>query len=75
MNWKDLKLGRKFFVAFGLVIALLILVAYWSISGIGGIVDNAGEVIEGNQLRTEMEDKYVQHLQWASDVSELLTDD
>ena len=75
MNWKDLKLGRKFFIAFGLVIGLLILVAYWAISGIGGIVDNAGEVIEGNQLRTEMEDKYVQHLQWASDVSELLTDD
>ena len=75
MKWKDLKLGRKFFVAFGLVIALLVLVAYWAIHGIGGIVDNAGEVIEGNQLRTEMENKYVQHLHWASDVSELLTDD
>jgi methyl-accepting chemotaxis protein len=75
MKWKDLKLGRKFFIAFGLVIALLILVAYWAIYGIGGIVDNAGEVIEGNKLRTEMENKYVQHLQWASDVSKLLTDE
>jgi methyl-accepting chemotaxis protein len=75
MKWKDLKLGRKFFVAFGLVIALLILVAYWAINGIGGIVGNAEEVIEGNKLRTEMETKYVQHLQWANDVSKLLTDD
>ena len=75
MKWKDLKLGRKFFVAFGLVIALLILVAYWAIHGIGGIVGNAGEVIEGNKLRTEMETKYVQHLQWAQDVSKLLTDE
>ncbi len=75
MKWKDLKLGRKFFVAFGLVIALLILVSYWAINGIGGIVGNAEEVIEGNELRTEMEQKYVQHLQWAQEVNKLMTDD
>jgi methyl-accepting chemotaxis protein len=74
MKWKDLNLGRKFFIAFGLVIALLILVAYWAIDGIGGIERDASEVIEGNKLRTEMEDKYVDHLKWASDVSKLLTD-
>lgn len=74
MKWKDLKLGKKFFIAFGLVIALLILVAYWAIHGIGGIVGNAEEVIQGNKLRTEIEEKYVQHLHWASDVSKLLTD-
>jgi methyl-accepting chemotaxis protein len=75
MKWKDLKLGHKFFIAFGLLIALLILVAYWAIYGIGGIVGNAGEVIEGNKLRTELEDRYVEHLQWGNEVSELLTDD
>ncbi len=74
MKWKDLKLGNKFFVAFGLVIALLILVAYWAINGIGGIVGNAEEVIHGNELRTELEEKHVQHLKWVGDVSKLLTD-
>jgi len=74
MKWKDLKLGRKFFVAFGLVIALLILAAYWAIHGIGGIVNDAEEVIQGNELRTEIEEKYVDHLHWAADVSGLLTD-
>ena len=74
MKWKDLKLGSKFFIAFGLIIALLILVSYWSINGIGGIVGNAEEVIEGNKLRTEMEDKYVQHLLWSKQVNQLLTD-
>ena len=73
MKWKDLKLGRKFFIAFGLVIALLILAAYWAIHGIGGIVNNAEEVIQGNELRTEIEEKYVDHLHWAGEVSELLT--
>jgi methyl-accepting chemotaxis protein len=75
MKWKNLKLGRKFAVAFGLVIALLVTVAIWAITGIGGIVGNAEEVIEGNVLRTEMNEKYVQHLQWAGQVAQLLTDD
>ncbi|HKK59437.1 MAG TPA: methyl-accepting chemotaxis protein [Salinivirga sp.] len=75
MKWKNLKLGRKFFVAFGIVLLLLAVVAFWAINGIGGIVSNAGEVIEGNKLRTEMNEKYVQHLQWAGDVAQLLTDD
>lgn len=75
MTWKDLKLGRKFLVAFGLVISLLIVVATWAIYGIGNIVDNGQQVIGGNKLRTEMEEKYVQHLKWAQDVNRLLTDD
>ena len=75
MKWKNLKLGRKFFIAFGLVLTLLAVVAFWAINGIGGIVTDAEEVIEGNELRTEMNQKYVQHLQWAGDVAQLLTDD
>ncbi|MEE4196912.1 MAG: methyl-accepting chemotaxis protein [Bacteroidales bacterium] len=75
MKWKDIKLGKKFFISFGLVIALLVVVAFWAINGIGGIVNNAEEVIQGNQLRTELEHKYVQHLQWAQEVNKLLTDD
>jgi methyl-accepting chemotaxis protein len=75
MKWKNLKLGKKFTVAFGLIIALLAVVAIWAITGIGGIVSNAEEVIEGNVLRTDMNEKYVQHLQWAGQVAQLLTDD
>ena len=75
MKWKDLKLGKKFFLSFGLIIILLVVVAFWAINGIGGIVGNAEEVIEGNKLRTDLEHKYVQHLLWASEVNKLLTDD
>ncbi|MDA3866147.1 MAG: methyl-accepting chemotaxis protein [Salinivirgaceae bacterium] len=75
MSWKNIKLRGKFIIAFGLVLGLLSLVAVWSISGIGGIVENAGEVIEGNELRTNMNEKYVQHLLWAEKIATLLTDD
>lgn len=75
MNWKNLRLSGKFTVAFGLVILLLVIVAFWAINGIGRIVNNAEEVIDGNKLRTTLEEKYVDHLKWSSDVSQLLTDD
>jgi methyl-accepting chemotaxis protein len=75
MKFKNLKLGKKFFVSFGIIILLLGLTAVWSINGIGGIVNNAEVVIDGNKLRTDLEHKYVQHLHWAQDVNELLTND
>ena len=75
MKWKDIKLGRKFFIAFGAIVLVLGVVAFWSISGINGIVGDAEEVIDGNKLRTELEHKYVQHLHWAQNVNELITND
>ncbi|MBI9063731.1 MAG: CZB domain-containing protein [Marinilabiliaceae bacterium] len=75
MKWNNLKLGRKFFLAFGIIIALLIISGYWAINGIGLIVDNAEEVIGGNKLRTNLESKYVDHLLWAQEVNKLLTDE
>lgn len=73
MKWKNLKLGRKFFIAFGAIVSVLTLVALWSVFGINGIINNASQVIEGNKLRTDIENKYVQHLLWAQKVNDLLT--
>lgn len=75
MNWRNLKLGNKFFVAFGVIITLLIACAFWSIFGIGGVVTDATEVIDGNKLRVVLENKYVQHLKWTQKVGSLLTDE
>ena len=75
MKWKDLKLSGKFTYGFGTIIVLISAVILFAIKGIGGIVNNAEEVIEGNKLRTDIEEKYVQHLNWATEVNKLLTDD
>ncbi len=75
MNWKNVKLGKKFFLAFGSVVIFLIVVAFWAINGIGNIIGNAGQVIDGNKLRTDLEHKYVQHLLWSQEVNKLLTDE
>jgi methyl-accepting chemotaxis protein len=75
MNWKNLKLITKFSIGFGSVIILLIIVSYWALSGISGIIDNAEEVVEGNKLRTELKQRHVDHLKWASTVSNFVSDE
>ncbi len=75
MKWKDVKLGSKFTVAFGTVILLLATVAMWSIGGINGIVSDADEVISGNQLRTDLEVKYVQHLKWVLKLNDFISNE
>ncbi|SKA83691.1 methyl-accepting chemotaxis sensory transducer [Paucidesulfovibrio gracilis DSM 16080] len=73
-HWKDVRLGGKFFIGFGLVLGLLGVLSVWAVLGIGGIVRNAGEVIEGNKLRGDFVLRIVDHLKWAEQVNELITD-
>ncbi|WP_075590355.1 methyl-accepting chemotaxis protein [Labilibacter marinus] len=75
MNWNNIKLGRKFGIAFGAIILVMVVTGFWAIFGIGGIVSDAEEVIDGNKLRADLEEKYVDHLLWANQVSKLLTDE
>ncbi|MCW3785066.1 methyl-accepting chemotaxis protein [Plebeiibacterium sediminum] len=75
MKWNDLKLSKKFGIAFGAIIIVMILTATWGLLGISEILTDAEEVIDGNKLRAELETKYVDHLLWVNDVNRLLTDE
>ena len=75
MAWKDIKLSGKFFTGFGLIIIAAVVMAGFAIIGIQGIVRDAGEVIEGNKLKGLMEEKTVDHLNWAAKVSIFLSDE
>lgn len=75
MRWRDVKLKWKFAIGFGTVLILLVLVAGWSIFGIGGVLVNAEAVISGNKLDAELAQKEVDHLNWAAKVNALLTDE
>ncbi|MCW3805219.1 methyl-accepting chemotaxis protein [Plebeiibacterium marinum] len=74
MKWNDFKLGRKFALAFGIIIAVMIVTGVWALFGINAILKDANEVIDGNKLRAQLEERYVDHLLWANDVNKLLTD-
>lgn len=75
MKWKNLKLRTKLGIGFGFVLALLGTVVTITIFGIGGIMDNAEEVIGGNKLRTEISQRVIDHLNWTENVSQYLNDD
>lgn len=75
MNLKNMTIGKKIGAGFGLVIILLIILGGLSFMGVGGIVNNAGEVIDGNKLDGNLAQKEVDHLNWVNKVNALLTDE
>jgi methyl-accepting chemotaxis protein len=75
MSWKNLTIGRRISVGFGVVIVLLALAGGLSYQGVGTIVNNADEVITGNKLDANLAQKEVDHLNWAGNVCALFTND
>ena len=75
MNWKNMTIGKKIATGFGVIILFLIVLATMSFMGVGGIVNNASQVIEGNKLDGNLAQKEVDHLNWANKVNALLTDE
>ena len=68
-------LGKKIGAGFGTILTLLCVVGVWSLLGVTGIVTNATEVIDGNKLKGLMVEKEVDHLNWANQVGQLITND
>ncbi|MBU1343718.1 MAG: CZB domain-containing protein [Proteobacteria bacterium] len=75
MRWQDMTIGKKIGTGFGIVLLLLIILGGVSFTGVGGIVKNASEVIEGTALDGELAQKEVDHLNWIVQVNKLITDD
>ncbi len=73
--FQQMSIGKKIGAGFGVILLMVACLASWSIYGVAGIVDNAGEVIDGNKLRAEMVQREVDHLNWAGKVNSLLTDE
>ncbi len=71
---KQWTIGKKITFGFGLVLVALAVLAIWSVTGIGTIVKDAGEVIEGNKLKGEMTQKEVDHLNWVNQLTAFLND-
>jgi len=74
MNWRNLKLWIKLSVAFGSITLILSVVSIWSVVGISGIVNSAKVILKGNELRANLESKYIQHLKWAGELTHFIND-
>jgi len=67
--WKKIRLRQKFAAGFGIILLLIVALAWWAISGIGEIIHNADGVIDSSRLRGEMLQREVDHLNWALKLS------
>ncbi|MBF0383440.1 MAG: CZB domain-containing protein [Magnetococcales bacterium] len=73
--WGNLSLGKKILVGIGTVLLLLVVVGGWSLKGIGQMVDDGIEVVEGNRLKGEILQREVDHLNWVNRVSTFINDE
>ncbi len=74
-KWNEWPVGRKIGTGFGIVVFLVFAISTASVFGVRKIVVNAEEVIGGNRLRGEMVQREIDHLNWANQLNELLTND
>lgn len=74
MFWKDLRLSLKFTIGFGLILLLLCFVGGWAVVGVGELVGDAENVIDGNRLKGELVQREIDHLNWANSLNSYLTD-
>jgi methyl-accepting chemotaxis protein len=72
---KNMTVGAKIAAGFGVVLVLVSIVGILGFRGVVGLVGNAERVIEVNELDSGLTQREVEHLNWANNVSELLTND
>jgi len=75
MNWEKMKIRNKFAVGFGSVLFMLIVVGGWSILGVEQIMSKQISADSNHEMASEVQERLIDHLNWASNVSALLTDD
>ncbi len=74
MSWRSITIGKRITLGFAVVLVLLALSSLLCFTGVGDIVLNAGEVIDGNRLDGILAQKEIDHLNWAQQVNAYLTD-
>lgn len=70
MKWHQLTIGKKITITLIIVLFLLMLVGALANIGVGTIVSNAENVINGNRLDALLAQKEVDHLNWANKVNQ-----
>ena len=64
MNWKNLTIGKRNAVGFGILFIMLVAVGLLSFTGVRSIVRNAEQVIKGNRLEGTLAQKEIDLLNW-----------
>ncbi len=72
--FKNMTVGKQIASGFGIVLVILAIIGITSYTGVGGIVENAVSMITGEGIRAEMGQREIDHLNWASDLANYMSD-
>ena len=72
--FKKLTVGKQITLGFSVVMVLLAVLGLTSFTGVSGIVQNAVSMITGGEIKGEMEQREIDHLNWASGLTKYMND-
>ncbi|MCB2230993.1 CZB domain-containing protein [bacterium] len=75
MRWKDLKVGKKLSIGFGLILVVFALAAILNYSNLGDIEEASGELEQAIEHELLMLAKVTDHVDWAKNLQALFADD
>lgn len=75
MKWQDLSIAKKLGIGFGTVLLLLSFAAFWAVNGLEGVLDGSDYVVHADNLKWELTQREVDHLNWVSKLSSFIYDD
>jgi methyl-accepting chemotaxis protein len=70
MSWKDLKIAKKLYTGFGIVLVLAIAIGWVGYSGISTVSEKVANANDANELVKQVKDMGVQRVSYASDRDE-----
>lgn len=74
LAWKDLRVSTKLAVGFGLTSLLAAALGGWTLHSLDRLEDSSQRASDVARLRTEMVEREIDHLHWATKVNSLWTD-
>ncbi len=72
---KEMTIKKRIALSFGILILLLIVIGGMNFSGLSRILTSIDDATDSNRLKILFAEREIDHLNWASHVSNLLTDD
>ncbi len=74
MNWKNIGIGKKLGIGFGMLMVMSVVIIAWSFIGVGKLTRNMNEMDQVDMFIIELLHREVDHLSWANSLSASLVE-
>ena len=75
MSWNNLNLFFKVLFGVGLILLILTVISSWSYINVDKMTDDVKGIINGNELKGEILQREIDHLNWVGSLSKFVNDD